>query len=103
MVNKERNDKSTMTLVEQAWNYVQWEQRMGDFLLEPLFTPRAYEHPFAPGDLLLGRFEIVREVDEGGMGVVYEAEDKRLNKRIALKCAKPGFSRRLPPEVRNAR
>lgn len=90
-------------LFDQAWNYVQWEQRMGDFLLEPLFSPRSYEHPFAPGDVLLGRFRIVREVAEGGMGIVYEAWDMRLEKRIAIKCAKPGFSRRLPPEIRNAR
>src|SRR5882724_6498563 len=108
MIKKERNDESTMTLVaqalgrppeereaylrsacaddtalfDQAWNYVQWEQRMGDFLMEPLFSPRSYEHPFAPEDVLLSRFRIVREVAEGGMGIVYEALDMRLEKRI---------------------
>jgi serine/threonine-protein kinase len=76
---------------------------MDGFLLDPFFPPLAWEHPFEPGDLLLRRFRIVREVDEGGMGIVYEAVDERLEKRIALKCAKPGFGRRLPPEVRNAR
>ncbi len=36
------------------------------------------------------------------MGVVYEAVDEKLQRKIALKCAKTGFGKRLPPEVRNA-
>ena len=36
------------------------------------------------------------------MGIVYEAVDEKLERRIALKCAKIGFRKRLPPEVRNA-
>jgi serine/threonine protein kinase len=37
------------------------------------------------------------------MGLVYEAIDAKLNRRVALKCARPGFGDRLPPEVRAAR
>ncbi|MFN0168163.1 MAG: protein kinase domain-containing protein, partial [Bryobacteraceae bacterium] len=58
--------------------------------------------PFQPGELLEGRFRIVREVAQGGMGIVYEATDEKLDRRVAVKCAKAGFRRRLPPEVRNA-
>src|SRR5579862_4109156 len=36
------------------------------------------------------------------MGIVYEATDEKLKRRIALKCGKTGFHKRLPPEVRNA-
>jgi len=86
-------------LFEQVWNYVQWEQRMNGFLLEPVWA----EHHFEPGEVLDGRFRIVREVAQGGMGVVYEAWDDKLERRIAIKCAKTGFSKRLSPEVRNAR
>jgi tetratricopeptide (TPR) repeat protein len=89
-------------LFEQAWNYVRWEGRMNGFLLEPFYTPGANEHPFEPGELLDNRFRIVREVAQGGMGIVYEAMDEKLERRIALKCAKAGFSKRLPPEVRHA-
>jgi serine/threonine protein kinase len=89
-------------LFDQVWEYVQWEQRMNGFLLEPLYPPPSNEHPFEPGELLDGRFRIVREVAQGGMGVVYEAMDEKLERRIALKCAKTGFRKRLPPEVRNA-
>ncbi len=88
-------------LFRQVWDYVQWDRRMQDFLLEPLFSPLP-EHRFEPGDLLADRFRIIREVAQGGMGIVYEAEDERLGRRIALKCAKSGFHKRLPPEVRHA-
>jgi eukaryotic-like serine/threonine-protein kinase len=90
-------------LFEQVWNYVQWEERMNGFLLEPYYPASAgEEHPFEAGDLLDGRFRIIREVAEGGMGIVYEAMDEKLDRRIALKCAKAGFRNRLPPEVRHA-
>ena len=60
------------------------------------------EQPFEPGDLLDERFRIVREVARGGMGIVYEAMDEKLERRIALKCGKAGFRKHLPPEVRHA-
>src|ERR1035437_10464129 len=46
------------------------------------------DHPFQPGDILDGRFHILREVARGGMGVVYESHDVKLDRRIALQCAK---------------
>jgi eukaryotic-like serine/threonine-protein kinase len=88
-------------LFSQVWDYVRWNRRMQDFLLEPLF-PALPQHQFQPGDVLADRFRIVREVAQGGMGIVYEAQDERLGVRIALKCAKSGFHKRLPPEVRHA-
>src|SRR5215472_13305614 len=74
------------SLFEQAWSYVQTEARMHGFLLDPLYPPAQEENPFEPGQLLEGRFRIVREVARGGMGIVYEAFDEKLNRRIALKC-----------------
>ena len=88
-------------LFDQAWDYVQWNHRMENFLLEPMYSGQQERH-FSPGDFLAGRFLIVREVASGGMGIVYEARDQRLGRRIALKCARSGFNRRLPPEVRHA-
>jgi tetratricopeptide (TPR) repeat protein len=89
-------------LFDEVWKYVEWEERMKGFLLDPLVLP-ASERGFEPGELLDGRFRIVREVAQGGMGIVYEAVDERLERRIAIKCAKAGFRKRLPPEVRHAR
>jgi tetratricopeptide (TPR) repeat protein len=58
---------------------------------------------FAPGTRLADRFSIVRPVGQGGMGTVYEAIDEKLNRPVALKCARPGYGQRLPPEARAAR
>ncbi len=92
-----------LELFRQVWNYVEWEERMGGFLLEPICPIPDLEHPFEAGHRLDGRFRIEREIAQGGMGVVYEAWDEKLERRIAIKCAKAGFGKRLPPEVRHAR
>jgi len=60
------------------------------------------QKPFRRGDLVAGRFRVTREIAEGGMGVVYEALDEKLNVTRALKCAKLGYRSHLPPEARNA-
>ena len=90
-------------LFSQAWEYVRWEKRMDGFLLDPVFSLREPEPIFEPGQLVISRFRIVREVAQGGMGIVWESIDEKLERKVAIKCAKPGFSKQLPPEVRNAR
>jgi eukaryotic-like serine/threonine-protein kinase len=86
-----------------VWNYVQAEERMNGFLLDPLCQAPPPERPFEPGDLVEARFHVIREVARGGMGVVYEVADEKLDRRVAIKCAQAGFKMRLPPEVRNGR
>ena len=60
------------------------------------------EYPLAPEQLLADRFRVARRIAQGGMGVVYEAFDEKLGRRIALKCARGGRGHYLSPEVRLA-
>jgi tetratricopeptide (TPR) repeat protein len=112
-----RECSADAALMVQVRDYVNAEIEMKQFLQRPFagyfqivgrpldalpFKPPR-DDPFSPGESLLDRFVIVRRVAEGGMGIVYEAMDSRLQRRVAIKCAKAGFGNRLPPEVRHAR
>ncbi len=44
---------------------------------------------FSPGQLVAGRFRIVKFINRGGMGEVYEAIDERLGNALALKTIRP--------------
>ena len=91
-------------LYAEVSEIVEWEDRMGGFMRDPLLKfidLEGLDRPFTPHQLVGDRFEIIREVGDGGMGVVYEAYDRKLQQRIAIKCAKVGYER-LPPELRAA-
>jgi hypothetical protein len=49
----------------------------------------AWAEALRPG-LVVGKFELVREIGRGGFGVVWEARDRELGRSVAFKAVRPG-------------
>jgi eukaryotic-like serine/threonine-protein kinase len=69
----------------------------------------AHKYIFATGDLVAGRYRVLRKVAKGGMGEVYEVADLELHSRVALKvislksAAKPNALEMFRREILLAR
>lgn len=61
-------------------------------LLEPMLQHSQGEEQ-AGGSRYLGEYRLLREIGRGGMGVVFEAEESRLGRRVALKVLPPHLTR----------
>lgn len=74
-------------------------EEAGSFLSDPIFgkNVRAKRSPspsgFEPGEVIATQFKIVRLLGRGGMGEIYEAEDLKLRRRLALKFLPEDLSR----------
>jgi serine/threonine protein kinase len=98
-----RNVESLLEAADQA----------GDFLEPPFSAPppsvadrRPSTPPTARGVPEIPGFTIVRKLGEGGLGVVFEAQDDKLQRRVALKVLHQGTGeerrRRILNEARRA-
>jgi serine/threonine-protein kinase len=56
--------------------------------------------PVAPGQILAGKYRIERVLGEGGMGVVVEAHDTSLERRVAIKFLLPDFVKHVEAKER---
>jgi serine/threonine protein kinase len=92
-----RHDPELRRLLEQL---LLEDARAGSFLAHPAFTPAGTETfsavgppatgRFRSGQLIAGRFAIIRFIARGGMGEVYEAKDQFLqDSGVALKIIRP--------------
>jgi len=70
--------------------------------------PEATSEPLEPGMLVAGRYEIVRRLGTGGMGTVYLARHREMDRMCALKVLHPSLAgdrealERFGREARNA-
>ena len=55
------------------------------------------------GSLVAGKYQLTREIGKGAMGVVYEANDKSLDRSVAVKVMNPEFALKEASRARFAR
>ena len=53
--------------------------------MKPTASKEAHAHDIDPMFKTLGDFRLIREIGRGGMGIVYEAEERMLGRQVALK------------------
>ena len=86
-------------LREQVQKLLADHDEAGSFLSDPIFDRQklsANQSPtqiFNAGEVVATRFKIARLLGRGGMGEIYEAEDLKLRRRVALKFLPEELSR----------
>ena len=58
-------------------------------------SPTSHRAIFQPGSIVAGRYDIIELLGEGGMGTVYKAHDRGLDRVVALKLIRPELASNL--------
>lgn len=83
-----RASRETDDVQHEVLSLLASHDEAGTFLERPAAPAPAAIERLAAGSLV-GAYRIARVLGEGGMGIVYEAEDMRLHRRVALKSLAP--------------
>jgi len=75
-------------VVEYQRRFAGYEAQVAAVFRELQAGAMPHPAPLGPGDVV-GDFRIARQIGRGGMGVVYEAEQLSLGRRVALKALAP--------------
>jgi serine/threonine protein kinase len=95
-------------LYDEVMSLLAAHERAAMFIEEPAATSAgllesAAGEPAALVGRALGQYQIVRVLGEGGMGIVYLAEDTRLGRAVAVKALAPRLTRDPSGRARLAR
>src|SRR5207302_9542874 len=92
----EEHCRSNPELRAEVESLLQTHDRAEKFMEKPAMHVAAenfaYQGAFAAGQVI-GNYEIVSLIGKGGMGEVYLAQDRQLQRRVALKLVRRGMDR----------
>jgi serine/threonine protein kinase/tetratricopeptide (TPR) repeat protein len=86
---------SDLSLCAEVERLLAEHDQAGAFLSSPAAAEIHFDPDISrlsPGEVLAGRFRVVRFIAKGGMGEVYEAEDLELHENVAIKTLLPSIS-----------
>jgi serine/threonine-protein kinase len=92
-----RPDPGDASTVEPAVRPGALSALLEELVRAPDRDEAGWEEALRPGDVV-GRFELVRELGRGGFGIVYEAVDRELGRRVAFKALRVGQGPRRSEE-----
>ena len=83
------------SLRQEVEELLRLDDTMPEEYLQPPVTSAPHPIGAQPGDLVAGRYRLVRELGEGGMGVVFAADQiEPIQRRVAIKLLKAGLDTR---------